>query len=235
MQPFADVLELDIEPRPADVYEQMRNMGETVGEFGNTFCAHVTEACRLIETRAVIRKEPINPGATSGTIQVGRTSLNLTDEGVKYCLYPCDGFFYVTTLGSRISDRVNDLRGSDSERARIYAHTGIMAIGLARCKVRDMVEAEAKRLNMRVGPIMQPGSLRCWDVSEQAKILEIADAGTLLNLRITESGWVDPQYSNTGFIPIGPHYKRDFAYSLCHQCPLTDCFFREETKDIEDI
>lgn len=234
-QPFPSALHFDIDLEPSDVRAQMERIGESHFPSTEELAAYIEEARTLFCAKAVVYRAEICPGESTGTIRANNVCLNLTPDGVKYCLYPCDGFFYATTLGPAISDLINSLRDSEPVRARTLANAAIYATGVLRGRVQALVEAEARRIGTRVGPIVQPGSLRCWDPSEQSKILEITNAGLHIGMRISESGWIDPPYSNTGFIPIGPRYKRDFAYSLCHQCPLTECAFRNEVKDIEDI
>lgn len=159
--------------------------------------------------------------------------IDITD-GIQYMRFPAIGYFACGTAGKDLADKVKEIHDNGRQLvASAIMSTGIIAIGKMKQEIAKIVHSEAIKRNFKVGYCMQPGSLRSWDVKEQYQIPSITN-GDKIGMKCQPNGWIEPMISMSSMIPIGPNFEFDAVKTMCFQCPLTDCFFRQ-VDDIEDI
>ncbi|OHS98153.1 hypothetical protein TRFO_08997 [Tritrichomonas foetus] len=163
--------------------------------------------------------------------------LNMNDA-IKYLKFPVEGFFFMFTVGRQIDDKISEYKERGNLHfSKVLSIIAISAISEIRKKVIQYIEKEANINNFKVGPYMNPGSVKTWELFEQEKIYQITNAQRI-GMKYHENGFVDPVFSSSGLVPIGSKYKSDKVTNLCFQCDVIECPLRNEDfsyQDIEDI
>lgn len=133
------------------------------------------------------------------------------------------------TAGPKIADAIHRYTDEgDAMHAYYLDLLGILALAELTRKVRSEIEAGARARGWGVGPTMQPGSFKGWDISGQRDLYGLA-GGAEIGLDINDSSLLIPHISDSFIIGIGPDYGASVSPSMCRECPRYKiCLWRRE-------
>ena len=137
-------------------------------------------------------------------------------------------FISVNTIGPRLDETVGILnRQGEMLAAYLMDSVGVVALSKVSDAANRMVETYAGELGWGVGDRLSPGSLKGWPTSGQREICALLDLNHA-GLSLSDSGLLVPFKSASGFIGIGPEYKRQSVGSVCSLCNLKETCWRRK-------
>lgn len=135
----------------------------------------------------------------------------------------------VATAGGKITDAITAYSQKGDYLMMYYMDAfGVMALSSLSAFYRSYLEKYATEKSYGIGPFMQPGSVKGWDVACQKNLYFLAH-GETINLKVNEAALLVPHISNSSLIGIGSEYKTGKVGSMCDECPRrADCLWHRE-------
>jgi hypothetical protein len=219
-----------INVNPRDIHELL---GYADADLPEPFSEYLAEAMKKAETLSDLR------GAvyTAKDIRFSEEKDKIVIEGVDFVVgrivakelrHSESIALFVCTAGKEISELAKDLLlGDDPVLGYVYNVLGSLTVEA----VADKVHQEVREIAVLAGELItnrySPGYCQ-WSVGDQHKLFSYFP-DKCCGISLTDSALMQPIKSVSGFIGIGKGVK--FRKYTCDLCSLTDCFYRNRTKE----
>lgn len=109
----------------------------------------------------------------------------------------------------------------------IFEQLAMVVLGKIGASVNSIIEKEAQKCAMGVGPLLSPGSVHGWEISDQEILCSLLPLRKI-GLRCLDNGVLEPFNSLSFLIGIGPGYTKNTVGSPCEVCSRRErCEMRE--------
>jgi hypothetical protein len=126
----------------------------------------------------------------------------------------------VVTIGSAIEEETLELQKKGLQlEGYMLGLAASAALESAALELKILTENLAKKRGWGVSPALSPGALTGWPASDQTQLctlLSLKDIG----VEISSSGLLDPKYSMSLMIGLGPGYTSKKVADTCGYCSL---------------
>lgn len=130
-------------------------------------------------------------------------------------------------LGAYSVGRQLEQASSDAAKKKIYLEGYLYdlisreVLAKVGSVINRLIEQEAASNGWKVGPLLSPGSVHGWELSEQASFCKLLDLEAI-GIRCSDNGVLSPFNSLSFAIGIGPDYMHTTVGSPCEVCSRRD-------------
>jgi hypothetical protein len=216
-----------------DLAEQLRRVpggdrlidqaAEVLTGFGHTWSSAAVFRTMVVEGRSdshLMVRDVENGHRASLALGWSTTFLNHAD------LVVAGGY----TVGNKVQNAsAVASQGKDYLTSYLIEQLGLALLGKTGTIVNHHIEAIAGTMGWGVGPLLSPGSVHGWELTDQenlCKLLPLAEIG----MRCTDGGVLAPFNSLTFIVGLGPDYTSSRIGSPCAICNnRRNCYLHHDT------
>jgi hypothetical protein len=215
-------------PVEVDVAQMLEREGNPDNESIVTTAHWAAQRCQELSQPSMVFS--LHPASTleGKRLQAGAAQLNI---GPHIRLFDAakEVAAGVVTLGGSLEREIKERQAvGQALKSYLLGCAGVSALDQAALKLNAQVESLAAQNGWRVGPVLAPGSLAGWPVTDQNALCSLAGAQEV-GVEVSPSSLLMPKYSLSLLIGLGPEYTSSKIASGCQYCVLNkSCQYRSE-------
>ena len=213
-------------PVEVDVAQMLQREGNPDNESIVTTAHWAAQRCQELSAPSMVFS--LHPARTleGKRLQAGGAQLNIGPH-IRLFHAAREVAAGVVTLGGALEREVKEKQAAGQAlESYLLGCAGVSALDQAALKLNAQVEALAAKKGWRVSPVLAPGSLAGWPVTDQGALCSLAGAQEI-GVEVSPTSLLSPKYSLSVLVGLGPGYTSPKVASGCQYCVLNkSCQYR---------